>query len=62
MSSLLPKKFITRFKNAEAEYKRLKEKIDKGHACEKDHKLFVEAKNDFFKECEKILCELYSNP
>lgn len=58
--SLLPKEYETLFKNSEAEYKRLRSKVDKGTANVSEHLAYIDAKNSFFSECEKILSELLS--
>lgn len=58
--SLLPKEYETRFKNYESEYKRLREKVDKGTANASEQLAYINAKNSFFSECEKILSELLS--
>lgn len=58
--SLLPKEYETRFKNSEAEYKRLRSKVDKGTANVSEQLAYIDAKNSFFSECEKILSDLLS--
>lgn len=58
--SLLPKEYETRFKNSESEYKRLRAKVDKGTANASEQLAYIDAKESFFSECEKILSELLS--
>lgn len=47
-----------RFKEAEKRYKLLEVKIDKGMATVADQLEYVDAKNAFFGECERILSEM----